>query len=47
MGRLKELRTYVDRELNKIADADKRNSAMVPLYGVSLAAAMIAREAGA
>ena len=41
MGRLKELRKYVDNELNKMEDADKRNSAVVHFYGVSLAAAMI------
>jgi predicted hydrolase (HD superfamily) len=46
MGRLKELRKYVDSELNKIEDADKRNSAIVHLYGVSLAATMIAKKRG-
>ena len=46
MGRLKELRKYVDSELNKMEDADKRNSAIVHLYGVSLAAAMIAKKRG-
>lgn len=46
MGRLKELRKYVDQELNKMEDADKRNGAIVHLYGVSLAAAMIARKRG-
>ncbi len=46
MGRLKELRKYVDNELNKIEDFDKRNGAIVHLYGVSLAAAMIARKRG-
>ena len=46
MSRLKELRKYVDGELNKIVDADKRNSAIVHLYGVSLAATMIARKRG-
>lgn len=46
MGRLKELREHVDHELNKIEDADKRNSAIVHLYGVSLAAAMIAKKRG-
>ena len=44
MGRLKELRKYVDDVLNKMEDADKRNSAIVHLYGVSLAAAMIAKK---
>ncbi|MBR1628830.1 MAG: HD domain-containing protein [Lachnospiraceae bacterium] len=46
MGRLKELRKYVDAELNKMEDADKRNSAIVHLYGVSLAATMIAKKRG-
>lgn len=46
MGRLKELRKYVDQELNKMEDVDKRNGAIVHLYGVSLAAAMIARKRG-
>ena len=46
MGRLKELRKYVDVELNKMEDADKRNSAIVHLYGVSLAATMIAKKRG-
>lgn len=46
MGRLKELRTYVDQELEKIEDAGKRNSAIVHLYGVSLAATMIAKKRG-
>ena len=44
MGRLKELRKYVDRELNNIPDSDKRTSAIVHLYGVSLAATMIAKK---
>ena len=44
MGRLKELRKYVDNELNKMEDADKRNSAIVHLYGVSLGATMIAKK---
>ena len=46
MGRLKELRKYVDDELNKMEYADKRNSAIVHLYGVSLAATMIAEKRG-
>jgi predicted hydrolase (HD superfamily) len=46
MGRLKELRKYVDSELNKMEDADKRNSAIVHLYGVSLASTMIAKKRG-
>jgi len=46
MGRLKKLRTYVDKRLNSITDTDKRNSAFVHLYGVSLAAVMIAKKRG-
>lgn len=46
MSRLKELRKYVDRELNCMEDADKRTSAIVHLYGVSLAATMIAKKRG-
>ena len=44
MSRLKELRKYVDQELNHMEDESKRNSAFVHLYGVSLAAAMIAEK---
>ncbi|MBO4913629.1 MAG: HD domain-containing protein [Oscillospiraceae bacterium] len=43
MGRLKDLRAYVDGELEALAP-DKRNSAIVHLYGVSLAATMIAQK---
>ena len=46
MGRLKELRKYVEAELNKMENPDKRNSAIVHLYGVSLAATMIAMKRG-
>ena len=46
MSRLKELRRYVDAELNRIEDADKRTSAIAHLYGVSLAATMIAKKRG-
>ena len=46
MGRLKELRKYVDSEINKMEDPDKRIGAIVHLYGVSLAATMIARKRG-
>ena len=45
MGRLRELRTYVDGELETLAP-EKRNSAIVHLYGVSLAATMIAQKRG-
>ena len=46
MGRLKELRTYIDKKLNKIEDEDKRISATAHLYGVSLAAQMLAKKRG-
>ena len=46
MSRLKELRRYVDAELNRMEDADKRISAVNHLYGVSLAATMIAKKRG-
>ncbi len=46
MGRLKDLREIVDAELNKMENADKRISAVNHLYGVSLAATMIARKRG-
>ena len=36
----------MDSELNKMADDDKRNSAIVHLYGVSLAATIIAKKRG-
>ncbi len=45
MSRLKELRKYVEADLNKLDD-EKRNSAIVHLYGVSLAATMIAKKRG-
>ena len=44
MGRLKELRKYVDSELNMMENPDKRTGAVVHLYGVSLAATMIAKK---
>ena len=46
MGRLKDLRKYVDAEINKMEDADKRTGAIAHLYGVSLAATMIAKKRG-
>ena len=36
MGRLKDLRKYVDAEINKIEDADKRTGAIAHLYGVTV-----------
>ena len=46
MVRLKTLRVYVENEINKMTNEDKRNSALVHLYGVSLAATMIAKKRG-
>jgi len=46
MSRLKELRKYVDERLNGMEDADKRTGAISHLYGVSLAATMIAKKRG-
>ena len=44
MSRLKKLREYVDDELNRMDDTSKRISAVAHLYGVSLAATMIAKK---
>ena len=46
MGRLKELRTYADRELEQMPDARKRTGAIAHLYGVSQAATMLAKKRG-
>lgn len=46
MSRLKELRKYVDAELNRMEDPSKRISAAAHLYGVSLAATMLAKKRG-
>ena len=46
MSRLKEVRKVVEKKLNKIDDADTRNSAVNHLYGVSLAATLIAKKRG-
>ena len=46
MSRLKELRAYVDKKINKIDDEDKRTSAIAHLYGVSLAAQILAKKRG-
>ena len=46
MSRLKELRKIVDAELNKMEDAEKRTGAIAHLYGVSLAATIIAKKRG-
>lgn len=44
MGRLKELRKYINKELDQIEDSDTRISAIAHLYGVSLAATMLAKR---
>ena len=46
MSRLKEIRKVVEKKLNKMEDEDKRNSAVNHLYGVSLAATLIAKKRG-
>ncbi|MCI9183963.1 MAG: hypothetical protein HFG61_03705 [Lachnospiraceae bacterium] len=46
MGRLKGLRIYVNRERNAMEDPEKRAGAVAHLYGVSLAATMIAKKRG-
>ena len=46
MGRLKELRKYINSEINKINDTDERTAATVHLYGVSLAAVILAKKRG-
>ena len=46
MSRLKELRIYLNKKINKIEDVDKRISATAHLYGVSLAAQMLAKKRG-
>lgn len=46
MSRLKELRKRVDKKLMKMEDDDKRISAINHLYGVSLAATLIAKKRG-
>lgn len=45
MSRLKTLREYVDKELTSLPD-DKRISATAHLYGVSLAATILAKKRG-
>lgn len=46
MGRLKELRSYVEKELLQMENKEKMVSAIAHLYGVSLAATMIAKKRG-
>ena len=45
MSRLKTLREYVDKELN-LLEEEKRTSATAHLYGVSLAATILAKKRG-
>ncbi len=44
MGRLSDLRTHVNYELEMIPDPKTRTSAVAHLYGVSLAATMLAKK---
>ncbi len=46
MSKLKDLRKYVNKELNKMEDPGDRIKAVNHLYGVSLAATMIAKKRG-
>ena len=46
MGRLKELRKYINSELEKMENTDDIISAANHLYGVSLAATILAKKRG-
>lgn len=46
MSRLKVLRAYVDAELGQLQDEEKKISAAAHLYGVSLAATILAKRRG-
>ena len=46
MGRLSELRTHVNYELEMIPDPKTRTGAIAHLYGVSLAAVLLAKKRG-
>lgn len=46
MSRLKDLRKYVNAQLMQMEDPEDRISAVNHLYGVSLAATMLARKRG-
>ena len=46
MGRLSDLRTHVNYELEMIPDQKTRTGAAAHLYGVSLAATMLAKKRG-
>ena len=44
MSRLKDLRKHINKEINKLPDKDDRISAVNYLYGVSLAATILAKK---
>jgi uncharacterized protein len=46
MGRLKNLRAFIANELRNMEDMDKRDSALLHLNGVSLAATLLAEKRG-
>lgn len=46
MGRLKNLRAFIANELRNMEDTDKRDSALLHLNGVSLAATLLAEKRG-
>jgi len=46
MGRLKNLRAFIANELCNMEDMDKRDSALLHLNGVSLAATLLAEKRG-
>lgn len=46
MSRLKELRAYVENEINQLEDEEKKLSAIEHLYGVSLSATILAKKRG-
>ncbi len=46
MTRLKALRKHINHVINKMEDPDKRTGAIAHLYGVSLAAVMLAKKRG-
>ena len=46
MSRLKELRNYINEQIDQMEDKDERTSAIVHLYGVSLAATILAKKRG-
>ena len=46
MGRLKDLRKYINGELSKMSDEDERTAATIHLNGVALAAVILAKKRG-